>query len=273
MDTANRVLRNGMVNLAIDIEQEVADGLNELDRNLQALGAGAQTPAVTGQDPVMQAAADASALRQQLEQLQQEIDAREAGQSGEASIAQMREQLARSQQLAQQLAQQLEQGGQQAGQQGSQQAGQRGQQAQQLAQQGQQGQQGQPGQPGQQQAAGGGGGQLASGPLNSQQRFGPGGIPEEGEAALWGNARSISSEISSQSLEAFMSQPELLRGLLQPMIELESDLRARAEMAQISQRLFSVSEEEIPDQYRSLVESYYRALSETGSPAQTAPSE
>jgi hypothetical protein len=70
-----------------------------------------------------------------------------------------------------------------------------------------------------------------------------------------------------------MSQPELLRGLLQPMIELESDLRARAEMAQISQRLFSVSEEEIPDQYRSLVESYYRALSETGSPAQTAPSE
>jgi hypothetical protein len=70
-----------------------------------------------------------------------------------------------------------------------------------------------------------------------------------------------------------MSQPELLRGLLQPMIELESDLRARAEMAQISQRLFSVSEEEIPDQYRSLVESYYRALSETGSPTQTAPSE
>jgi hypothetical protein len=70
-----------------------------------------------------------------------------------------------------------------------------------------------------------------------------------------------------------MSQPELLRGLLQPMIELESDLRARAEMAQISQRLFSVSEEEIPDQYRSLVESYYRALSETGSPKQTAPSE
>ena len=273
MDTANRVLRNGMVNLAIDIEQEVADGLNELDRNLQALGAGAQTPAPTGQDPVMQAAADASALRQQLEQLQQEIDAREAGQSGEASIAQMREQLARSQQLAQQLAQQLEQADQQAGQPGSQQAGQRGQQAQQLAQQGQQGQPGQPGQPGQQQAAGGGGGQLASGPLNSQQRIGSGGIPEQGEAALWGNARSISSEISSQSLEAFMSQPELLRGLLQPMIELESDLRARAEMAQISQRLFSVSEEEIPDQYRSLVESYYRALSETGSPTQTAPSE
>jgi hypothetical protein len=61
-----------------------------------------------------------------------------------------------------------------------------------------------------------------------------------------------------------MSQPELLRGLLQPLIELESDLRARAELAQISRRLFAVADEDIPEQYRRLVEAYYRALSENG---------
>ena len=280
MDTANRVLRNGMVNLAVDIEGEVADSLQQLGQNLQALGNGGQPPGQTSEDPVMKAAADASALRQELERLQQEIDAREAGQQGDTSIAEMREQLARSQQLAQQLAQQLDQAGQQtqgqqAGQRG--QASQRGQQAQQLAQQGQAGQQ--PGQnqsqqPGQsqgqtqgqqsQQNGGSAGGQLAGGPVDSQQQQGLGGIPAPSEAALWGNARSISSEITRQSLEDFMNQPELLRGLLQPLIELESDLRARAELAQISRRLFTVSDEDIPDQYRQLVESYYRALSETG---------
>jgi hypothetical protein len=94
---------------------------------------------------------------------------------------------------------------------------------------------------------------------------GLGSIPEPGEAALWGNARSISADITQQSLEAFMNQPELLRGLLQPLLALESDLRARAELAQITRRLYAVSEEDIPDQYRRLVEAYYRALSENRS--------
>ncbi|HLT63929.1 MAG TPA: DUF4175 family protein, partial [Pseudohongiella sp.] len=288
MDTANRVLRNGMVNLAMDIEQEVADSLRQLGQNLQALGNGGQAPVNRSEDPVMQAAADASALRSELERLQQEIDARQSGDQGEASIAEMRQQLERSRQLAQQLAEQLGQGqpGQQAGQQSrrgqlarqqgqpgqqqqGQQAGQPGQQqGQQQAQAGQQGgqQPGQQAQSGQQQ--GGqqdGNGQIAAGGRESNQfNGGRSGIPAEGEAALWGNARSIASEITRQSLEEFMNQPELLRGLLQPLIELESDLRARAELAQISRRLFTVSEEDIPDQYRQLVESYYRALSETG---------
>jgi hypothetical protein len=264
MDTANRVLRNGMVNLAMDIEQEVADSLRQLGQNLQALGSGGQQTTPTSEDSVMQAAADASALRSELQRLQQEIDARQAGDQGEASINEMREQLERSRQLAQQLAQQLgqNQDGRQAAQ-GQSQRGQRaGQPGQQGQQQGQQGQQsGQQGQSGQQD----GNGQVAAGGREGNQfRGGFGGIPAEGEAALWGNARSIASEITQQSLEDFMSQPELLRGLLQPLIELESDLRARAELAQISRRLFTVSEEDIPDQYRQLVESYYRALSETG---------
>lgn len=257
MDTSNRVLRNGMVNLAVDIEQEIADALEDLGRNLQALNPGDQPTAGEG-DPVMQAAADASALRQELEALQQEIDERQQGGQGTESINDLRERLTRSRSLAQQLTQQLDEASGRDGQQ----QGQRGQQAQQgqgQQNQNQQNQQGQQGgqQPGGQQAAGGG--QLTA------DRQGLGSIPEPGEAALWGNARSISSEITQQSLEQFMNQPELLRGLLQPLMELESDLRARAELAQINRRLYSVSEEDIPDQYRRLVEAYYRALSENRS--------
>lgn len=262
MDTSNRVLSNGMVNLAVDIESEVAESLQQLNQSLQAMDPGQQVAQSANSDPVMQAAADASALREQLEALQEQIEGRlGAGQGGaevaEESIGQLRERLARSQQLAQQLTEQLDQasGENQPGQ-GQQGQTQRGQQAGQ--QQGGQpgGQQGGQAQPDQQR----GGGQLAT----SDQR-GIGSIPQPGEAALWGNARSISSEITQQSLEAFMNQPELLRGLLQPLIELESDLRARAELAQITRRLYSVSEEDIPDQYRRLVEDYYRALSENRS--------
>ncbi|MBC54674.1 MAG: hypothetical protein CMQ34_12655 [Gammaproteobacteria bacterium] len=257
MDTSNRVLRNGMVNLAVDIEQEIADALGEFGQNLQALNPGSQPSGETGTDALMQAAADASALREQLESLQQEIEARAAGGQGEESISQLRERLSRSQSLAQQLTQQLDNARQDGGQPGEQGSAQRGQQASQQAGQAQ------GGQPGQQPGNGGqraGGGQLAA----DQTGLG-GAIPAPGEAALWGNARSISSDITQQSLEAFMSQPALLQGLLQPLVELESDLRARAELAQITRRLYAVSEEDIPDQYRRLVEAYYRALSENRS--------
>lgn len=258
MDTSNRVLRNGMVNLAMDIENDVNQALSELNENLQALGSGNQVAQQSADaDPISQAAADASALRQQLEALQQQIEQRQgepgSGEPGTESIAQLRERLQQSQQLAQQLSEQLDQAGQQqsgaAGEQQGQ-AGQPGQASGQPAQRGQAGQQANRGS----RAAGG-----------QETRQGLGGIPEQGEAALWGNARSISSEITQQSLETFMNQPELLRGLLQPLIELESDLRARAELARITRRLYAVSEEDIPDEYRQLVEAYYRALSENRS--------
>jgi hypothetical protein len=264
MDTSNRVLRNGMVNLAVDIEQEIADALDEFGQNLQALNPGNQPDGETGTDALMQAAADASALREQLESLQQEIDTRAAGGEGDESISELRERLARSQSLAQQLTQQLDNARQDAGQLGEQAPAQRGQQAsQQAGQQAGQRPGQQPGQPDQQ--PGNGGQRGAGGQLAADQTGLGGAIPEPGEAALWGNARSISSDITQQSLEAFMNQPELLRGLLQPLVELESDLRARAELAQITRRLYAVSEEDIPDQYRRLVEAYYRALSENRS--------
>jgi hypothetical protein len=254
MDTGNRVLRNGMVNLAVDIEREVADQLEQLNRSLQGLNPGTQLAQSNDTDAIAQAAADASALRQQLEALQQQIEQRQADQSGQQeSIGQLRERLAQSQELAQQLAQQLDEAAGQQGQRGGQAGGQRGQQAARGDQRGQGDQSG--------------GARDAGGVFDANQRFALGGIPAEGEAALWGNARSISSEITQQSLEAFMSQPELLRGLLQPLIELESDLRARAELARVTRRLYAVSEEEVPEEYRRMVEAYYRALSENRSAA------
>jgi len=242
MDTSNRVLRSGMVNLAVDIEQDIAEALADLSRDLQGLEPGNQLAQQTDADPINQAAADASALRRELEALQEQIS---NGQ--QESIGQMRERLARSQQLAQQLDQQLSQAGEQQAGEGQPSRGQ-------LAQRGQQGN------PGNQAQAG-----SAASQVDPGDQRGIGRIPAEGEAALWGNARSISTEITSQSLEAFMNQPELLQGVLQPLIELESDLRARAELARITRRLYTVSEEDIPEEYRQLVEAYYRALSENRS--------
>lgn len=236
MDTSQRVLQNGMVNLAVDIEREIADTLGQLDRNLQALAAGSSpTQDQLTDDPLAQAVADASELRQQLEALQEQIGSRQQGQSGDESISELRQRLSRSQQLAQDLTQRLDQAAS-GGQSEESESG--------RAQQGAQGQQ-----------------QRTRGDDSRSQGAG---IPEYGEAALWGNARSIRTELTQQALEDFMSQPELLAAMLQPLIELESDLRARAELAQIARRLYAVSEEDIPDQYRRLVEDYYRALSENG---------
>ena len=92
--------------------------------------------------------------------------------------------------------------------------------------------------------------------------------PQFGDAALWGNARSVSEEISQQSIESFLNQPELLESILAPLVELESRLRAAAELSAVSQRLFNVSEEDIPERYRDQIEDYYRALSENGGSAQ-----
>lgn len=249
MDSSQRVLQNGMVNLAVDIEREIADSLGQLDRHLQALASGT-SPEQEGlsDDPLAQAVADASELRRQLEALQQQIESRQqgqpqgsdAGETGEESISQLRQRLTRSQQLADTLTQQLDQA-----------AGQSDQQ------------QGQPAGRGDQAAARRG----SEADAQLSERLGAG-IPEYGDAALWGNARSIRTELTEQALEEFMNQPELLAAMLQPLIELENDLRARAELAQIVRRLYAVSEEDIPDQYRRLVEDYYRALSENRDPQQ-----
>ena len=69
MSTSSRVLRNGMVNLAVDIEEEIEDQLEELADSLAGLN-----PANQGSesDQLQRAADDAENLREQIESLQQQ---------------------------------------------------------------------------------------------------------------------------------------------------------------------------------------------------------
>jgi hypothetical protein len=172
------------------------------------------------------------------------------------SLREMREQLEQTQQLAQQLTQQL----QDQARAGGNQPGQRGQLGQQRGQQAQQGQQGQGS--GQQQADGGG--------ANSEQQPGTGGrAGAQGTPNNIGNARSIRQQLTQQDIEDFLNQPELFRQLLQPITDLEGALRAQAELDNINNKLYATVDEDIPDEYRDLVEEYYRVLSENQGSANT----
>jgi hypothetical protein len=78
----------------------------------------------------------------------------------------------------------------------------------------------------------------------------------------WGiDARSIQRKLSQKEIEDFLSQPDLWKNLLEPARELESKLRAEANTHQLKKKIFSAPQETVPDQYRNLVEEYYRQLS------------
>ncbi|HBJ88823.1 MAG TPA: hypothetical protein DDZ21_02540 [Gammaproteobacteria bacterium] len=257
MSTSNRVLRNGMVNLAVDIEEEIEGQLEELASSLAALDPSNQG---SGSDQIQQAAQDAESLREQIEALEQQALAfNEAGQQASGgngaapSLREMREQLQRSQQLAQSLQEQLQEQARSGGQQprGQQSGGQ------------QSGGQQQGGQPGQ---AGGRGGrqQIGGARGDGQERPGIGGsVTTDGGNLPWGNARSIRQQLTQQDIEDFINQPELFRQLLQPILELEGALRAQAELDNINNKLYATFDEEVPEEYRELVEEYYRVLSES----------
>lgn len=84
-----------------------------------------------------------------------------------------------------------------------------------------------------------------------------------GTGTWYGNARSIRSELTQQGLEEFLSRPELLQALLQPLVELENSLQVQAELSEIDSLLYSEVDENIPEEYKSQVENYYRVLSES----------
>ena len=235
MQTSNRVLRNGMVNLSVDIERELENQIQDFARSLLALNPARGDSA---SDQVQQAARDARALREQIEELEQQVLAfNQAGQqtgSGAPSLREMRDQLEAAQQLVRQLAQQLQQQAQAGGQPG--QANSRG---------------------GRQQIGGGRGN-------TTDDRVGRGGtIDTSGNNSAIGNARSIRQQLTQQDIEDFLNQPELFRQLLQPIIELEGALRAQAELDNINKKLYATVDEDIPDEYRDLVQEYYRVLSES----------
>ncbi|MED5311158.1 MAG: hypothetical protein VYD17_02720, partial [Pseudomonadota bacterium] len=235
MSTSSRVLRNGMVNLAVDIEEEIEDQLEELADSLAGLN-----PANQGSesDQLQRAAEDAENLREQVESLQQQALAfNESGsqQGTQPSLRDMRDQLQRSQKLAEQLQEQLRDqvsGGQQSTQ--AEQAGSRGNRQ-----------------------------QIGGARGESEQRAGMGGaVNTDGNNLPWGNARSIRQQLTQQDIEDFINQPELFRQLLQPIIELEGALRAQAELDNINDKLYASFDEEVPEEYRDLVQEYYRVLSE-----------
>ena len=85
----------------------------------------------------------------------------------------------------------------------------------------------------------------------------------DGNNLPWGNARSIRQQLTQQDIEDFINQPELFRQLLQPILELEGALRAQAELDNINNKLYATFDEEVPEEYRELVEEYYRVLSES----------
>ena len=100
-------------------------------------------------------------------------------------------------------------------------------------------------------------------PGESEQRAGMGGaINTDGNNLPWGNARSIRQQLTQQDIEDFINQPEVVRQLLQPIIELEGALRAQAELDNINNKLYASFDEEVPEEYRDLVQEYYRVLSE-----------
>jgi hypothetical protein len=107
MATSNRVLRNGMVNLAIDMEQDLGAQIDSLAQSLAGLNPSQQQ---TGDS--QQLAQDAQRLREEIEALKAEVGQfNQQGQEprGETSLAQMRERLSNSQQLAEAVSQQLAQ--------------------------------------------------------------------------------------------------------------------------------------------------------------------
>lgn len=76
------------------------------------------------------------------------------------------------------------------------------------------------------------------------------------------NARSIHRELTQREIEDFLNQPDMWKKLLESVKELESKIRAQAEISESKNRLFSQMVEEVPIAYKDLVEEYFRTLSE-----------
>jgi len=81
----------------------------------------------------------------------------------------------------------------------------------------------------------------------------------EGWAA---DARSIYRELTRRQIEDFINQPDLWQSLLEPARELAARLSALANANRLRDSPFSPTQQEPPDQYKSLVETYYQSLSE-----------
>src|SRR5690606_18743871 len=76
------------------------------------------------------------------------------------------------------------------------------------------------------------------------------------------SARAVRTQLTQKSLDEFLNQPELLAALVKPLVELERQLRMESQLSAIDKKLFSASEQDVPEQYKSMVENYYRLPTE-----------
>jgi hypothetical protein len=67
--------------------------------------------------------------------------------------------------------------------------------------------------------------------------------------------------LTQKEIEDFLRQPDLWKQLLEDVRELESALRARVDGIKYKKNLFMSQDEELPSDYRQLIEEYYRDLS------------
>tara|TARA_B100001059_G_scaffold228118_1_gene258768 strand:+ start:922 stop:4476 length:3555 start_codon:yes stop_codon:yes gene_type:complete len=94
------------------------------------------------------------------------------------------------------------------------------------------------------------------------QNSGVGGVQQRNGNEELGNARSVRQELTRSEIEDFLAQPELLRALIDPIVQLSGALRARAELESVGEKLFLELDQAVPTEYRDLVKEYYKALSE-----------
>lgn len=213
MNTSEQILRRGMVNLSLKLEQEIESELVTLRQQLQQVGSG---PSRSVANSEQQVANQVRQLRRSLENLQEQ--ANNFQQPGELPVSEGATNPNGSNS-------ENAQGGN-----GDQPGTSREQMQQTLAQAQQQAQ-----------------GLLRSG---------------FGGRDLIVSARSIKQELSQTEIDEFLSRPELLRGLLQPLMEMENKLRLQSELNAIDNRLYSSLDDDVPEEYKNLVETYYRQLSD-----------
>ena len=98
--------------------------------------------------------------------------------------------------------------------------------------------------------------------LQRSRRYAQGLVQPWARGESWGvDARSIQRRLTRQEIQDFLSQPDLWQKLLEPVRELESALRAEADVSRLEDKIFSDPEETIPARYRDQVDEYYRDLS------------
>lgn len=236
------LLKEGMVEESREIEKQIAQQIDQFSTRLQNI---AGNSAQSRDDQIQQATTNARNLQRALQNLKRQVEA-------------LRQQTQQSQQAQQALAQL-----------------QRGQQpAQQNNQSGPQGQSGQRGQPNLAQPEQAGGDRFSGydqggridrmrNDLRRIQRYARGLIAPWSFGERWAvDARSVHRELSQKEVEDFLAQPDLWKRLEQPVQEIQEKLQAQAEINQVKKKLFSARQEDIPETYQTLVEEYYRALSQ-----------